>query len=185
MAIHSVRAAMNLIQAPGRDSLSSPIQSFGHAWEFLDEPVLNFLLAPRKRFALQSAKQHRRGQMLRSIMLAATALVLATSANADISGTWLTEDKGEGQLVVKISRCGDEYCGTILDMINTANKNAIGVQMIKEMKDKGEGNYADGQILHPGEGKWYKSKIEEKADGTLGVSGCVWLFCREQIWTRR
>ncbi|MCY3672067.1 MAG: DUF2147 domain-containing protein, partial [Alphaproteobacteria bacterium] len=48
----------------------------------------------------------------------------------------------------------------------------------------GEGPWKGGRIYNPENGKTYRSNLRLKGADTLRVSGCVFIFCETQIWTR-
>ena len=113
-----------------------------------------------------------------------------TSAIADPSGAWRTEE-GEtgGYAIVTIGQCSDgsgHYCGTITDILGNDNTSSIGAPIITSMEHRGEGKYRGGQIWAPDQDRWYNSRMTLKSDGTLTVYGCLvgGLICRGQNWTR-
>lgn len=125
-------------------------------------------------------------------LFALTAVMAAsvTTAMADPSGKWLTEE-GEtgGFAVVDISLCDDgsgSYCGEIVEIIDNENDSALGVTIITGMEDRGNGRYRGGRIYAPDQDQWYNSRMNIESDGTLAVYGCVagGLICRGQTWTR-
>lgn len=128
--------------------------------------------------------------MRKLFALTAVLAASATTAFADPSGTWRTEE-GEtgGYAVVTIGECSDgsgNYCGTIIDIVNNENKSSIGSPIITGMEDRGNGRYRGGQIWAPDQDQWYNSRMNLESDGTLSVYGCVagGLICRGQEWTR-
>lgn len=127
---------------------------------------------------------------MRNIAVLATVLVtFASSAFAQVTGTWKTaEGNSGGYAVVAIALCSDgsgNYCGTITNIVGNDNTSAVGKTIIKDMQDKGNGKFSGGQIWAPDEDKWYKAKMQLNGN-TLRVSGCVagGLICRGQDWTR-
>ena len=66
------------------------------------------------------------------------------------------------------------------------DKPMLGLSFIRDMKRKGTGlEYEDGNILDPRDGKIYSSKMKVSEDGqTLDLSGCVWLICKTETWSR-
>ena len=57
-------------------------------------------------------------------LVASVLSVTASGAlSQDVTGQWRTEPGDDGgHLVVEISKCGNEICGTILDAINKDNQ---------------------------------------------------------------
>ena len=129
-------------------------------------------------------------------VMATTAMALP--ASADVFGHWLTEKTETGnQLVVEVAPCGTSACGTIVwikepkadaNNIDDALKSRplCGVQMIGNFTKDAEGEWSDGFIYAPDDGKTYKSRMRLTEDGNLYVRGYIGisLFGRSQIWTR-
>lgn len=123
----------------------------------------------------------------------------AGAASADPKGMWLTEG---GKSHVKIEPCGDKLCGEIVWLkepndekgaakvdINNENESLrsrpiMGLNLLANFVDKGAGKWESGKIYNPEDGKTYNSKLEEADPKTLKVSGCVFIFCKTQVWTR-
>ena len=118
--------------------------------------------------------------------LVAVVFAFATTASAQVTGTWRTET-GEtgGYAVVQISPCGANVCGVITSIVNNDNQSAVGEAIIVGMEDRGNGKYGGGRIWAPDQDKWYDAKMELNGN-TLKVSGCVagGLICRAKNWTR-
>ena len=60
----------------------------------------------------------------------------------------------------------------------------LGLKLLANFIDKGAGKWENGKIYNPEDGKTYNSKIEVADPKTLKVSGCVFIFCKTQVWTR-
>lgn len=132
---------------------------------------------------------------MKSTFLAALGiLVLAGSVQAqtfDPSGTYLSES---GETRVRIARCGQAYCGTIVSVQgdakdtnnpdpNQRGRSLVGVQMISNITPSGEG-FA-GQLYNYKDGKTYSGKMTFQGKA-MQLSGCVLggLICRSQTWTK-
>lgn len=132
---------------------------------------------------------------MRSLILSALGLCLLTGAAhaqaRDPSGTYLSES---GETRVRIARCGQAYCGTIIsvrgDAKDASNPDAslrgrslVGVQMISDIRPSGEG--FTGQLYNYKDGKTYTGKMSF-AGKTMQLSGCVLggLICRSQTWAK-
>ena len=120
-------------------------------------------------------------------------------ANADPKGKWLTDG---GKSHVKIDACGDKLCGEIVWLkepnnddgsakvdVNNENETLrshpiIGLKLLSNFSGKGPGKWEGGKIYNPEDGKTYNSKLEEAGANALKVSGCVFIFCKTQNWTR-
>jgi len=132
------------------------------------------------------------------LALIAAAAALPASA-ADLTGTWLT--KG-GKSHVHIEPCGNKFCGKIvwmkepnddagkpkLDKENSdeslRSRPILGLPLLTGFKPSGDNEWDGGEIYNPEDGKTYRSEMVLKSADELGVSGCVFIFCKEQLWTR-
>jgi len=112
-------------------------------------------------------------------------------AGRDPSGTYLSES---GETRVRIARCGQAYCGTIISVRGDAKdannpdaslrgRSLVGVQMISDIRPSGEG--FTGQLYNYKDGKTYTGKMSF-AGKTMQLSGCVLggLICRSQTWAK-
>ena len=131
-------------------------------------------------------------------------LALLTAAPAvaaqPIDGSWLTQDQ---KAVVTIGPCGAgaaaaQRCGRISRILaptpngpprDERNPNKalrgrpiLGLPVLSGFTDRG--NDWRGRIYSPEEGKSYRSMLRLKPDGTLGVRGCVAIFCQSQTWRK-
>ncbi len=114
---------------------------------------------------------------------------------ADPQGLWFTEG---GRSQVELGPCEHNekwLCGRIVWLENpkndTKNKDKalrdrplVGINVVWDLKDEGGGTWDDGEIYNPEDGKTYDSEMLEVDATTLEVSGCVWVLCKEQTWTR-
>ena len=117
------------------------------------------------------------------------------------AGTWTTIDDKTGQkrAVVRLSLSGGTLSGTIVKVYPQAGDTNIcskcpgafkgkpikGLQFVWGLKDKGNGEWDDGQILDPKSGKVYRAKMTLKGNklyvrGYVGVS----VLGRTQTWVR-
>ena len=137
--------------------------------------------------------------MLRSLILALASVGIAGAALAGPEGTWLTEG---GKSHVEIRLCGDEYCGRLVWLREPNNEDGsvkldennkdealrsrtiVGIELLTGFAAGGDGPWKGGRIYNPENGKTYRSNLRLKDAGTLRVSGCVFIFCETQIWTR-
>ena len=136
------------------------------------------------------------GRVLRNVGgLGALWLLLGSVAVAqqgrDATGLWLTET---GASKVRISRCGDGYCGTLasvagpgLDAKNPdpalRSRSLVGVQ-IMNTRTAGAKGY-EGTLYNPNDGKTYAGTMTIKGTDVVEVSGCVMsVFCKSQTWKR-
>lgn len=95
----------------------------------------------------------------------------------------LTETNGvlSGRIVKVLTKENQTVCTTCKGKY--ADKPLVGLTVIRNLKPKGNGQYADGTILDPKKGKSYKLKAtldgkELKVRGFVGIS----LLGRTQTW---
>jgi uncharacterized protein (DUF2147 family) len=134
-------------------------------------------------------------------MIACATLVLATTGVAaprseTIEGFWLTDDRAG---VVRLSPCGDKLCGRIAEVLDRrpsvpridANnpdprlrgRPLVGLLTLWGFAREGEG-WRGGRAYDPKSGKSYKSTLALEPDGSLRVTGCVFVICESRRWTR-
>ncbi len=107
-------------------------------------------------------------------LAAAGLLAMTSAAMADpILGTWQSPEGENGGFVhVKVSKCGADICGTIVEVFNNDNKSSKGKRMIWGMKPAGGGAYKGGKVWAPDQDKVYRGKLQLNGN-SLKVSGCV------------
>ncbi|MCB5177033.1 MULTISPECIES: DUF2147 domain-containing protein [Microvirga] len=132
---------------------------------------------------------------MKSTILAALGLLALTGAaqaqGADPSGTYLSET---GETRVRIAKCGQAYCGTIVsvqgDAKDAANpdpnlrgRSLVGVRMISNIQPSGDG--FTGQLYNYKDGRTYTGKMSFQGK-SMQLSGCVLggLICRSQTWAK-
>jgi uncharacterized protein (DUF2147 family) len=139
---------------------------------------------------------------LLAVTLAFGHAVHAAPAADPTFGDWLT-DGGGGK--VRVGPCAADparACGALVWLkppagaaagpLHDANnpdpalrsRPMIGVLIISDFHREASGEWVDGKIYDPNDGKTYKSKMNLAPDGTLKVSGCVMVFCKAQTWTK-
>lgn len=143
----------------------------------------------------------RLGLPLSRIALAGVLVAVGASSPAmaqDVVGLWRTPVDGGG--TVRISRCGADICGTIVDsprlranpdQRDVRNRDAAkrdrrlqGLTMLRA-SPTGSRRWGDGWVYNPEDGRTYNGSIELAADGTLRLRGCVVApLCRTQTWSR-
>lgn len=144
---------------------------------------------------------------LQSILIAITALLfllpgtaLAASAN-DVVGTWVTL---EGKSHVQITKAGNHYNGKIIWLkvplrngkpkMDDKNPKAalrsrplLGLQVLQGFVFK-NGEWVNGKIYNPEDGKTYSCQMKLKNANTLEVRGYVLgmtMLGKSQTWTRK
>jgi uncharacterized protein (DUF2147 family) len=129
-------------------------------------------------------------------ILAKTALVLAASIlpaaawAAPLEGQWKNP---KGSVIVKVARCGDAYCGTVVRASDKARASArkggtpdlIGTRILTGVRAAGNGTFR-GRAFDPKRNIHAPATIRVIGPSTLSVKGCVinGLICKEQRWTR-
>lgn len=134
-----------------------------------------------------------------SLLTAAMVSISASPALAGVEGLWSTVD---GKSRVAISRCGDKFCGQIVwlkepdddtgnpktDINNEDDKlksrPILGMKLLHSFKVSGEVSWDNGKIYNPEDGKTYSSSMKLVEPEVLEVKGCVFIFCKSQVWNR-
>ena len=133
---------------------------------------------------------------------AIAAFFLAASSGAqagDPTGVWLTE-KGDAR--VRISRCGNAMCGSIVGLRDPIddetgrpatdkrnpdpsrrNRPLVGTQLILGMHQVNDDKWS-GRIYNADDGKVYAGSIQITGQSSLKIEGCVAIFCGSETWTR-
>jgi len=149
--------------------------------------------------------------VLSFLFLALAGFALSVTADdADVLGVWATAPTDKGQAHVKITEDGGAYFGQIIwlekatfddsegpelagkektDRQNPKksmrSEPIVGLQIVKNMKPKGDGSWDGGTIYDPENGKTYKAKMSLDGD-TLKVRGFIGfsLLGRTSEWKR-
>ncbi len=109
------------------------------------------------------------------------------AAQADISGKWKTQKgKNGGYGIVEVYSCGAAYCGKLVDVLETDNRESIGKLIIRDMTSKNGKSFSGGKVYAVDEKKTYRGKLKVLGPSKLKVSGClpIGFPCRGQVWTR-
>jgi uncharacterized protein (DUF2147 family) len=100
----------------------------------------------------------------------------------DATGTWLRET---GESRVRIAKCGEALCGTVVWLKDPAtSKSKVGQRVFFDMMPKGA-NAWSGKAFNPEDGKTYSGKMS-LSGGALTTAGCVagGFICRSVSWSR-
>ncbi len=129
-------------------------------------------------------------------------IILFSASNAlsqSIVGKWKTIDDATGEVksVVQIFESGGKYYGKIIQLFRgpdedqdpvcgecsgaKKDKKIIGMQIIEDMSKGDDGNYVDGEILDPENGRTYGCKMWLE-EGKLKVRGYLLFLYRTQTW---
>ncbi len=133
--------------------------------------------------------------------LAFAFMVVTWSAQSQsIVGKWKTVDDqtGKERSIVEIYEKAGKYFGKILQVIPgpgedpdplcteckgaKKDKKVNGLVIIEDMESDGKGEYEEGTILDPENGKVYGCKLWVADDGTLKVRGYLLFLYRTQTW---
>lgn len=119
---------------------------------------------------------------------AAVFTLIAAGAFADpIEGVWQTQPDGGAFAHVRISPCGDAFCGMITRSFKgkaEIKSPNTGKKIVIDMVPQGDGNYT-GKVLRPADNKIYNGKAKVRGS-SMSLSGCVagGLICKSQTWTK-
>ena len=119
----------------------------------------------------------------------AVAINLPTLAAADpIEGVWKTEpDRKDLISHIKITACGDKFCGQILSAYDKSGKEVqtpnIGKKLFWDVSSEGSGTYGGGEFWVPLLDVEAVPQMTLQGD-TLKVKGCEHHLCGHQTWTR-
>lgn len=131
------------------------------------------------------------------------------AAGADeIMGLWNT---AENESKIEIFKCGDKYCGRIVELkkpnypaddkkgmagqpkVDRKNPDPdlrthplLGLQIMEGFSFSGSNSWEGGRIYDPDNGKTYKCNVTLSAPNRLEVRGFIGisLFGRTSVWTR-
>ena len=121
---------------------------------------------------------------MRRVMLGAVAMMLLASpvfAQSAV-GTWAREN---GESRVRIAKCGEALCGTVVWLKNPAeSKSKVGQRVFFDMMPNGSDAWS-GKAFNPEDGKTYSGKMSVSGNA-LTTAGCVagGLICRSVNWSR-
>lgn len=125
-------------------------------------------------------------------LLAAFVAVSSTFASArePIEGIWKNRPN---TLLVKIARCGDSLCGTVIGAAEDAKEsvrkagtqNLIGTRVLTDLRKSPDGTYR-GDVFNPNLNIHASGTVTLVSQTVLLVRGCVLagLICRQQHWNR-
>lgn len=136
--------------------------------------------------------------ILLAAMLGLSGAAPSQAQEPGVTGLWRTPVDGGG--LVRISRCGTDICGVVVDsprlrsnpdQRDVRNRDATrrdrrlrGLAMLRA-SPTGPGRWGDGWVYNPEDGRTYRGSIEQLPDGRLRLRGCVVApLCRTQIWER-
>lgn len=127
--------------------------------------------------------------ILACILTAELAGFVPVMVYADpIVGIWKTEPDRKNLIShIKISSCGDKFCGQIQSAYDASGKEVktpnIGKQLFWDVSSEGGGKYGGGDIWIPLINVDVVPQITLSGD-SLTVRGCEHVVCGHQTWTR-
>jgi uncharacterized protein (DUF2147 family) len=126
-----------------------------------------------------------------ALVALASAVPVTASAQASIEGHWKNP---KGSVVVRITPCGNAFCGTVVDASEKAKANArrggtphlVGTRILSGVRPAGDGLFR-GQAFDPKRNIRAPATIRQVGPNVIDVRGCAlagMLLCKEQRWTR-
>jgi uncharacterized protein (DUF2147 family) len=124
--------------------------------------------------------------MLLSLVAASTIAVAQTDR---IEGRWINS---RHDMIVSVSRCGPDYCATVVTASDRAKANArkggtlnfIGTQIL-DVRAAGRGTFK-GKAFDPETNLHVAATVRMVGPETMNLKACLFvgLFCEEQRWTK-
>jgi len=137
-----------------------------------------------KLLAIRSlGKLFRRGLTIAPTVVLATGLAQALAAPLDaasIHGFWRPPDEGR----IEIRACGDLLCGYVRDDGQGEPELHPGHVLLINLRYQGALNWTGGTIHNPRDDRTYRAKLRLVNRNQLKLTGCAWIFCGSQTWTR-
>ena len=115
---------------------------------------------------------------------------------ASVEGQWLTDDR---KGVVEIAPCGASVCGRIVRVLDRGphvpatdvrnpdrrlrSRPIIGLLTLSGFVRSGAA-WTGGRAYDPKSGKSYRASLQLNPDGSLRLTGCVFVICDSRRWTR-
>ena len=132
-------------------------------------------------------------ELFSKVLLAGAFLTVPAAASAQeaLEGQWRNP---KGSLVVRLSQCGNAYCGTVVRASEKAKEgarkggttNLIGTRILTNLRPAGKGTFK-GQAFEPKRNIRAPATIRMVGPDAITVKGCAiagMLLCKEQRWSR-
>jgi uncharacterized protein (DUF2147 family) len=132
-------------------------------------------------------------ELFSKVLLAGAFLTVPAAASAQeaLEGQWRNP---KGSLVVRLSQCGNAYCGTVVRASEKAKEgarkggttNLVGTRILTNLRPAGKGTFK-GQAFEPKRNIRAPATIRMVGPDAITVKGCAiagMLLCKEQRWTR-
>ena len=135
---------------------------------------------------------------LAALSLMTIAMTSSPALAGDPTGMWLSQD---GDVKMKVARCGDAVCSTIAWLKEPNDKNGkpktdqnnpdaskrnrpiMGSPIILPMKADGADKWS-GQVYNAEDGKTYSGSFALAGANKADLKGCVAIICKTKTWTR-
>lgn len=118
--------------------------------------------------------------MVLTLMVSAFFAARPALADDAVLGQWWTPGFASR---VEIHRCPKGLCGTIVWLWNSRTVQTGQVVLSGFRKEKTR-QWTGGSAFNPADGNTYRASLSVLDNSRLLVSGCVLVFCREQVWLR-
>ena len=131
----------------------------------------------------QLGKTFRRARPIVAAIVLATVGGHAQAASLDaasVHGFWRPPDGGR----VEIETCGETLCGYVRDDGDGPPEVHPGHLLLRELRYQGALTWTGGTIHNPRDDRTYRAKLRQLARNRLKLTGCAWIFCGSQTWTR-
>jgi uncharacterized protein (DUF2147 family) len=133
-----------------------------------------------------------------ALAVSTIALVSSPARAGDPTGTWLSQD---GDVKMKVSRCGSAICGNIAWLKNPndgsgkpkvdkhnadaskRNRPIMGSPIILGMAPDGADKWS-GQVYNAEDGKTYSGSFTLAGGNRADLKGCIAFICKTKNWTR-
>jgi len=116
-------------------------------------------------------------------MALATSLAPALAAPlgaASVHGFWRPPNEGR----IEIKDCGDLLCGYVRDDGQGEPEIHPGHVLLKDLRYQGDLTWTEDTIHNPRDNRIYRAKLRLVNRNQLKLTGCAWIFCGSQTWTR-
>jgi len=142
-----------------------------------------FLFCSKLASIRSLGKPFHRGTTIAFAAFLATSLAPALAAPLDaasVHGFWRPPDGGR----IQIQQCGDRLCGYVRDDGEGEPELHPGHVLLRQLEHQGALTWTGGTIHNPRDNRTYRAKLRLVNRNQLKLTGCAWIFCGSQEWTR-
>jgi uncharacterized protein (DUF2147 family) len=98
-----------------------------------------------------------------------------------VQGFWRPPDGGR----IEIHACGDLLCAHVRDDgVDNGKPTYDGHLLLERLQYQGGLFWAHGLVHDPSDHRTYEAKLRLLNGNRLKLTGCAWIFCGSQVWTR-